>query len=66
MDVVLSSLQDHTHVSTLLNFRAKQTTTGSNQYELASDLLLVLMKNVHFHTVSLCKGRFTICPLQKL
>ena len=52
MDVVLSSLQDNIHVSTLLNFRIKLATVSPNQFRLASDLVLVLLKNIHFFAVS--------------
>ncbi|XP_076815895.1 putative E3 ubiquitin-protein ligase HERC1 isoform X3 [Clavelina lepadiformis] len=52
LDVVLSSLQDSVHVSSMLNFRGKHGAGESEgQTSLASELLLVLLENVHFHSV---------------
>ena len=49
---LLSSLQDSVHVSSMLNFRGKHGAGESEgQTSLASELLLVLLENVHFHSV---------------
>ena len=50
LDVVLSSLLEHTHVSSILDFRFHDDKNS----KLALQIVSLLLKNIHFFTVSLC------------
>ena len=53
LDVVLSSLLDHNHVSTILDFESTSDPENKKKhFELVHNLISVLMKNVHFYAVS--------------
>nr|CAB3252556.1 probable E3 ubiquitin-protein ligase HERC1 [Phallusia mammillata] len=53
LDVVLSSLLAHSHVSAILSFSNSRDLSppGGDETKLASDLMLALLENVHVHTI---------------